>query len=46
MINKIFDQKTVILNDGKYNRNVKVYLKEVNVRNNFTKIRAFCKIVD
>jgi len=41
MINK----RDVILNDGEKDVHVLVYLKEVNVRNNHTKIKSFCRII-
>jgi hypothetical protein len=42
---KIFDKKSIILNDGIRNIEVLVYLKEVKVRNDHTNMKAFCKIV-
>jgi len=42
---KIFDEKTVILNDGEKNVKIKVYLKEVKVKNNHTKTKAFCRMI-
>lgn len=41
----IFDEKTIILNDGEKDFNVLVYLKEVNVKNNHTNTKAFCRII-
>lgn len=41
---KIFDEKIVTLNNGDRDVDVLVYLKEVNVKSNHTKIKAFCKM--
>ena len=41
----VFDEKSVILNNGKEDVEVLVYLKEVKVKNDFTNTKAFCKIV-
>ncbi len=42
----MLDEKTIILNDGNNERNVLVYLKEVNVKNNHKNIKAFCRIIN
>ncbi|MDP6548404.1 MAG: hypothetical protein QF917_05665 [Candidatus Woesearchaeota archaeon] len=39
-----FDEKLITLNDGKKDLNVLVYLKEVAVKSNHTKTKAFCRI--
>ncbi len=41
----MLDKKTITLNNGEKDVNVLVYLKEVKVKNNYTKIKAFCRIV-
>jgi len=41
----IIDEKTVILNNGEKDVNVLVYLKEVSVKNNYKKIKSFCRII-
>jgi len=41
---KVFDEKTITLNDGNKDLTVLVYLKEVFVKNNNKNIKAFCKI--
>lgn len=41
---RVFDEKSITLNDGTRDLNVLVYLKEVNVKSNHTKIKAYCKI--
>lgn len=40
------DKKTIILNNGEKDINVLVYLKEVNVKNNYKNVKAFCKIIN
>ena len=41
----VIDQKKIILNHGKKEINVLVYLKEVNVKGSSTKVKAYCRIV-
>jgi hypothetical protein len=42
---KIFDEKSITLNNGKEDLEVLVYLKEVKVKNNNINTKAFCKIL-
>jgi hypothetical protein len=37
--------KTIVLNDGKKDYKVKVYLKKVIVKNNNIATKAFCRLV-
>lgn len=41
---EFLDEKLITLNDGVEDREVKVYLKEIVVKNGFKDIRAFSKI--
>lgn len=41
---KVFDEKVITLNNGIKDVDVLVYPKEVNVKSNHTKIKAFCKM--
>jgi len=42
---RILDKKRLKLNNGSEDLDIIVYLKEINVRNNHTGIKAFCKII-
>jgi len=42
---KTLDKKIIKLNNGEKDLKVLVYLKKVKVRNNFTNIKAYCRII-